>query len=524
MSENNQPTQLCPHHVLDFLVDDSDSCALTVYTENNTRMHIIADAEKLKELSKSKPSSTYDEYIRLVAEFRKSNDGEPSGSVHDSAVDETTAGKEDENTKEGSSEDAEETLQSWILGPVRRQISQDHKQPNLQEWYDAETHFYELEISKADELSAVELEASSELKRRMAKLKPDIALPKYIREMGYPFFDATKMTVLAGSGSPLPYHPTQVRCEETGEKYFFKAVDSQAPQTTKRELWHLHRIAKPDIVDQIRAPRLVGLVSSGNSQTRAMGFLQQDIPNPVPLTYKLDAKVPQEKRDAWAAEAESMKNVLHKRRIIWGDAKADNFLVSEDDRLWIIDFGGSWTEGWIDPEIKETIEGDDMATQKIVNALHDPVANVEGASSDDGKSQSEDEAHTSPRSHGKKRKASEQDSPKADATEKSRNTTLDEPKRHKKAEESTHDTASRVETPQIEEASEPEVVPTPRRKSKQIENQAAERYCYCDSPSAGPMIGCDSPDCERQWFHFYCAGLKQAPPEDVAWFCRDCSR
>lgn len=207
-------------------------------------------------------------------------------------------------------------------------------------------------------------------------------------------------------------------------------------------------------------------------------------------------------------------------------------MSEDDDRLWIIDFGGSWTEGWIDPEVKETEEGDDMATEKIVNALHDPIANVEGASSSSGSGseggnniQSDDDANTSPRSHGKKRKASEQDSPKADVTEKSRNDTLDEAKRLKKAEASTtKDNSSRLETPQADQASEPVVVPTPRRKSKQIENQDAERYCYCDSPSAGPMIGCDSPDCERQWFHFYCAGLKQAPPEDVAWFCRDCAR
>jgi hypothetical protein len=97
-------------------------------------------------------------------------------------------------------------------------------------------------------------------------------------------------------------------------------------------------------------------------------------------------------------------------------------------------------------------------------------------------------------------------------------------KKHKPAEEEDEQEVAREETPPSD-AEEPEVVPTPpkRRKSKQIENQAAERYCYCDSPSAGPMVGCDNPDCERQWFHFYCAGLKRSPPEDVPWFCRDCT-
>ena len=41
-----------PHHVLDFLLDDEDSCALTVYTKDNVRMHIIADVDKLKGTAK----------------------------------------------------------------------------------------------------------------------------------------------------------------------------------------------------------------------------------------------------------------------------------------------------------------------------------------------------------------------------------------------------------------------------------------------------------------------------------------
>lgn len=60
-------------------------------------------------------------------------------------------------------------------------------------------------------------------------------------------------------------------------------------------------------------------------------------------------------------------------KIIWGDAKADNFMVDAHNELWIIDFGGSYTEGWIDPELAETEQGDITGVKKIVNALYDPV-------------------------------------------------------------------------------------------------------------------------------------------------------
>ncbi|KAM0704212.1 hypothetical protein Q7P35_008445 [Cladosporium inversicolor] len=506
-----------PHHVLDFLLDDEDSCALTVYREDNVRIHIIADIDKLKGAAKSSSTETYDAYSKLVEAFKNESDQE---SV-DSGVELPTNGKDESEAQ--SAEDAEETLQNWILDPVRRKISKSRQQPTLDEWYEAKTLFFELEVSKADELCAVEIEASSELKRRISKLKPEISLPKYIRDMDYPWFDSRKLTVLAGSGSPPPYHPTQVRCEETGKTYFFKAVDSEAPKTTKRELWHLNRIAQPDIADKISAPRLVGFVAKNTSKTHAIGFLQQDIPDPTPLTNWLEAEVPQEKRDAWASEAERMKNVLHEHNIIWGDAKADNFLVDKNDKLWIIDFGGSWTEGWIDPEFKETVEGDDMAMEKITNALHDPVANVEGASE---KATSQDGSN-SPKSNTAqrlKRKASESEASDSDESEGSYQRRNGDTKKHKHADEPEEDTAREV-TPPSDSADEPVVEPTPpkRRKSEQVENQAQEIYCYCDAPSAGPMVGCDNPDCERQWFHFYCAGLKESPPDDMPWFCRDCT-
>ena len=57
---------------------------------------------------------------------------------------------------------------------------------------------------------------------------------------------------------------------------------------------------------------------------------------------------------------------------MWGDAKADSFLVDRDEKPWIIDFGGSYTEGWVDLDLNETEEGDEMGVEKVVNALEDP--------------------------------------------------------------------------------------------------------------------------------------------------------
>ncbi|KAI8362053.1 inhibitor of growth proteins N-terminal histone-binding-domain-containing protein [Mortierella sp. GBAus27b] len=47
-------------------------------------------------------------------------------------------------------------------------------------------------------------------------------------------------------------------------------------------------------------------------------------------------------------------------------------------------------------------------------------------------------------------------------------------------------------------------------------------YCYCQQVSYGEMVACDNADCEIEWFHLSCAGLK-APPKGK-WYCKDCSQ
>lgn len=46
------------------------------------------------------------------------------------------------------------------------------------------------------------------------------------------------------------------------------------------------------------------------------------------------------------------------------------------------------------------------------------------------------------------------------------------------------------------------------------------KYCFCDRVSYGEMIGCDDPNCEREWFHLPCLGLT-TPPQGT-WYCEPC--
>jgi tRNA A-37 threonylcarbamoyl transferase component Bud32 len=63
-------------------------------------------------------------------------------------------------------------------------------------------------------------------------------------------------------------------------------------------------------------------------------------------------------RKRWYNDVAQMLNLLHSAGIVWGDFKPENMLVDDDNNVWLIDFGGGMTDGWVDNENMETKEGD----------------------------------------------------------------------------------------------------------------------------------------------------------------------
>ncbi len=83
-------------------------------------------------------------------------------------------------------------------------------------------------------------------------------------------------------------------------------------------------------------PRLLGLVSSGKD---VLGILLEYVDGKVLGQMNL-SKRPLEKRKDWAEQIENTVKRLHRHDIVWGDAKAGNVLIDEEDNAWLIDFGG----------------------------------------------------------------------------------------------------------------------------------------------------------------------------------------
>ena len=450
-------------HILDFLYDDEDACELTARI-NDVKFHITAHPYRLKSESGSE-TALLREYRRRLRAVRDRHDNQrvalgpaeastPSQTSRsegaDSGVDigddaakpspskdsavslelEREDNKADEESNENEAEDREIALQNWILSCFSDEVArlaprrETNSHLSLYEWYNTPAAFFELTV-KVDQLKPDEVEETPQLRKRLDDLLPSLPMPKYIRSLPkLPLVDPHDITVLTElTHNPnIPIHPALVRTHlpdsDTPLELFFKPVDPTQPSPTKREISLLHKIHSLALDKQINVPRLYALVSAPptagcTKSTSIMGILLTPIPTPVtPLTeYLTPSSLSASARSEYAEECQRIISVLHENDIVFGDVKADNFLVDKDGNLWIIDFGGSYTEGWVDAELEETKEGDRQGVDKISSGL---LGKDEDGHQDDGKrgeTQANcgfDEASGTRSERGKKRSSSEE--------------------------------------------------------------------------------------------------------------------
>ncbi|OBT38930.1 hypothetical protein VE00_10562 [Pseudogymnoascus sp. WSF 3629] len=104
----------------------------------------------------------------------------------------------------------------------------------------------------------------------------------------------------------------------------------------------------------------------GFSGTRLVGLLLTYIENKGTLEDLAPwSDCTNEDRFRWSAQIRESVKCLHAAGVVWGDAKPDNVLVDNEDNACLIDFGGSFTPGWVDADKRETVEGDWQGVQRI---------------------------------------------------------------------------------------------------------------------------------------------------------------
>ncbi len=63
---------------------------------------------------------------------------------------------------------------------------------------------------------------------------------------------------------------------------------------------------------------------------------------------------------------------------------------------------------------------------------------------------------------------------------------------------------------------------SPEADSGDEDEEDTGPYCTCQRPSFGEMVCCDNDNCEFQWFHYDCVGIKTQPEGE--WLCPDCKK
>ncbi|KAK2613016.1 hypothetical protein QQS21_000945 [Conoideocrella luteorostrata] len=140
----------------------------------------------------------------------------------------------------------------------------------------------------------------------------------------------------------------------------------------EQELLSLQKIWENNLTDTtIHVPNLQGYVKHAYSGA-IIGLLRDWVPSSSYGGTLRDVDVSAVSLDVkhkWVAQICQTVNQLHDIGVVWGDGKASNIIVDPSNDIWLIDFGGGWSRGWVDEKLADTAEGDDQAVEKIVKFL-----------------------------------------------------------------------------------------------------------------------------------------------------------
>lgn len=167
----------------------------------------------------------------------------------------------------------------------------------------------------------------------------------------------------------LPTNPRKVYIKGK-HVCFFKQILAGDVGMTVTELATYTKINAAKLGEDVRVSRLLGVVEDEHT-SRIVGLLLSyiDCEN---MTLSCAAQAGERtSHDKWLKQiTHSLKELHHEaRQIVWGDAKPDNVLIGVHDDAYLVDFGGGYTNGWVDKELMNTQEGDLQGLQRIAAYL-----------------------------------------------------------------------------------------------------------------------------------------------------------
>ncbi|KAI1406395.1 hypothetical protein F4819DRAFT_440350 [Hypoxylon fuscum] len=157
--------------------------------------------------------------------------------------------------------------------------------------------------------------------------------------------------------------PRKVLIDDGRTACFFKPCYSTVQ--TQNELQAYKNISAANLDPHLNVCRLFGVVMDDGGSVVGLLLTYIDHGGHT-LSTNVDPDHPSAcTRKRWMDQLEATLAELHRAGIVWGDVKAENVLVDREDNVWITDFGGGYTEGWVERQMAGTMEGDLVGMAKL---------------------------------------------------------------------------------------------------------------------------------------------------------------
>lgn len=313
-----------------FFGDSTDDCIIIVMCRGK-RFHITISPENLQDHKH--------EYTRLINGLTEARDDA------DFDLDST---------------DPQDELEDWVLRPfipvfpkLAPKQSLNPQRATVTECFNPPTFFFALKSIRGN-LSAIRTTDNSKAAEFWI---PRVEIAPALIRPGLRIVRPHDLEVVWDPQLEDGPHAAQVALGTT-EHYFLKYTTHGDEQRVTRDVESLLRLQDLGVTEKIRLPKLHGYVQY-EGEDRISGLLLTCIDARGTLATIVSFEDPSEKlKRKWINQIEVMLKAIHQAGVVWGDVKADNVLIDKQNNAWIIDFGGSYTPGWVDKDKMETVEGD----------------------------------------------------------------------------------------------------------------------------------------------------------------------
>lgn len=145
--------------------------------------------------------------------------------------------------------------------------------------------------------------------------------------------------------------------------YCLKSVHRSPNKTIICEVSLLMACSHPNIT------RFIGVTV--NADGKVDGMLTDWLKNARPISEIENVSVHEAAK--WIGQIKDAVNYLHQKSLVWGDAKAANVLVNMDGDAILVDFGGGFTDDWVEQRHCGTVKGDLQGLERIVSFINERI-------------------------------------------------------------------------------------------------------------------------------------------------------